>query len=484
LLFIGPLIHSKSLKNLEILPNAALGVGLDGNIEFVFKNKEFLEADKTIDFSKYERIELKKSQFLIPGFVDIHTHAPQFVNSGLGLDEELLVWLNKYTFPAESKFSNLEFAEKVYNAAVHNHLRNGSTTCVYFATIHKDASLLLARICSKFGQRAFVGKVNMDTMAPEFYIESTEDSLKNTETFINEMIQLDGEKNGLVQPIITPRFVVTCSSELMKGLSQLAKKYNLAIQSHISENKGEVQLVKKMHPEANYTLVYDEFGLLTDKTIMAHGIFLTTKELELLKQKGTTICHCPLSNFSLQSGIADVRRLLDAGVKVGLGTDVSGGYSPSMLNAIRTSIIASSAMNAHFSHDYKNLDATVNKFLVDANKNEQEKPKYNSLTTNEAFYLATMGGAVAIGLQDKIGSFEAKKAFDALLIDVNVPNGPIEPFLAEYERIYDLQQPISEEAREYKRVETMFQRFIYCGDDRNIQSIFVQGKKVSLPSHQ
>lgn len=394
------------------------------------------------------------------------------------------IYTQKYTFPAESKFSNLEFAERVYNAAVHSHLRNGSTTCVYFATIHKDASLLLAKICSKLGQRAFVGKVNMDIMAPDFYIESTENSLKDTESFINEIMQLDETKNGLVQPIITPRFVVTCSPELMKGLGQLAKKYNLAIQSHISENKGEVQLVKRMHPEANYTLMYDEFGLLTDKTIMAHGIFLTVKELELLKQKGTTICHCPLSNFSLQSGIADVRRLLDAGVKVGLGTDVSGGYSSSMLNAIRTSIIASSAMNAHFSHDYKNLDATVNKFLKDANKEDQEEPKYNSLTTNEVFYLATMGGAAAIGLQDKIGSFEAKKAFDALLIDVDVPNGPIEPFLSEYESIYELQQPFSEETREYRRVETMFQRFIYCGDDRNIQSIYIQGKKPSLFSHE
>lgn len=482
-LFIGPLVHSISSKKLEILPQAVLGVGLDGNIEFLYKTKQQFDQ-ASVNVTDFETVELKKSQFLIPGFVDIHTHAPQYINSGLGLDEELLKWLNKYTFPAESKFSDLSFAEKVYTASVHRHLRNGSTTCVYFATIHEEASTLLAKICNEAGQRAFVGKVNMDMMAPDFYMETTQNSLRDTESFIQRVLELSEKSGqpGLVQPIITPRFAVTCSTELMKGLSALAQKYNLAIQSHISENKGEIQLIKRIHDEKTYTHTYDQMGLLTDKTIMAHGIFLTENELNLLKERGTTICHCPLSNFSLMSGVADVRRLLDKGVKVGLGTDVSGGYSPSMLNAIRNAIIASSAQHSHHHHDYRNMDDMVNQFLADANK-EEEAPvaqqQYKALTMDELFYLATIGGAASVGLQDKVGNFEPSKSFDALLIDVNAQNGPIDSFLAEYEVIYDMQPEFAtEEARNYKKVVDMFERFMHCGDDRNIESIFVQGRRV------
>jgi guanine deaminase len=394
----------------------------------------------------------------------------------LGLDLELLKWLEKYTFPAESKFSDLTFAEKVYHASVKRHLMNGTTTCVYFATIHKEASLLLAKLCEQMGQRAYIGKVNMDRMAPDFYVETTENSLADTEKFI---IELNDKKYNLVSPIITPRFVITCTSELMNGLSQLAKKYNLPIQSHVSENKGEVQFVKSLFPtEESYTQTYDSHGLLTDRTIMAHGIFLSDKELDLLRDRKSTISHCPLSNFSIKSGVMDVKRALAHGVNVGLGTDVSGGYSPSMLNAIRTTIIASTAMMSNLHHDYRNVDAMIQNFLSESdNQKQQESPAYQTITTAEAFYLATMGGAISLGLQNKIGNFEESKSFDALVVDVDAQGGPIDAFLSEYEILYDQQKLNDEEARSEKRVMDMFERFIYNGDDRNIVRIYVQGEQ-------
>ena len=331
----------------------------------------------------------------------------------------------------------------------------------------------MARICERIGQRSFIGKVNMDREAPDFYVESTEESLTETERFIEEILSM---KSPLITPIITPRFVITCTERLMTGLSQLATKYNLPIQSHVSENTGEVQFVKQLFPnEKSYTNVYDTHGLLTDRTIMAHGIFLTDDEMKLLSDKKSTISHCPLSNFSLKSGMLDVRRALKFGVNVGLGTDVSGGYAPSMLNAIRTTIIASTGMMSSYHHDYSNIDQMINnESFAGHPSNQDEYERYETLNTCEALYLATMGGAKSLGLEERIGNFESGKAFDALLVDVDVENGPIDPFLTEYELIYDHQQ-LSENERVYKRLLALFERFIYNGDDRNISSVFVQG---------
>jgi guanine deaminase len=232
-LFLGPVIHSRSLNQLEVLPSAAVVVH-DGKVVSVQKASEIHSTEG------YEVIKLKRGQFLMPGFVDTHTHAPQYVNCGLGLDMQLLEWLNTYTFPAESKFKDVNFARRVYEKCVRRHLKNGTTTALYFGTIHAASCVILGEIARSLGQRAFIGKVNMDRESPDYYIESTEQSLQDTETFIQNLLKVD---NGdLIRPIITPRFVITCTSELMKGLARLGEKYEVPIQSHVSENKGEVEL--------------------------------------------------------------------------------------------------------------------------------------------------------------------------------------------------------------------------------------------------
>ncbi|RIA99300.1 hypothetical protein C1645_747370 [Glomus cerebriforme] len=450
--FYGTLIHSLSLTNLEILQNTLLGIDSSGKIAFIEKNVLDENTLNNIisqwEFPQQEVIRLSKRQFLLPGFIDTHTHAPQYPNAGTGMDLPLLDWLNKYTFPLERSYSSLSFAEKVYPMLVNNLLRSGTTTAVYFATIHLETSKYLARLVKEKGQRGFIGKVNMDCNSPEDYIETCDDSVELTEEFIKYVLNLEKEENGsrLVHPIITPRFAVSCSSQLMDSLGLLAKQYNMPIQSHLSENVAEINFISELFPHLpDYTTVYDHHGLLNEKTIMAHGVHLSLKERKLIKERNIGISHCPISNFAICSGVCNVRQLLDEGIKVGLGTDLSGGYSKSILNAIRNANIASRVV---FMSASKANDESLNK-------------SFPYLTLPELTYLATMGGAELVNLDKIIGNFLIGKEFDALLVDADAYQSPLDVF-------DDLDD-----------IERIFEKFIFLGDERNLKSVYVKGKKVS-----
>ncbi|KAJ3088904.1 hypothetical protein HK102_007669, partial [Quaeritorhiza haematococci] len=243
---------------------------------------------------------LKPRQFLLPGFVDTHIHAPQYVYTGTGYDLPLMQWLEKYTFPRESAFSSPTYARKSYTQSVKRSLRCGTTTACYYATIHLPACKILTEVIRQCGQRAFIGKVNMDRNSPDFYIEERESSVKETREFVDFVLGLGDER---VTPIITPRFVPTCSAELMQALGDIAREKNLPIQSHLCENPSEIEFVKTLHPEcSSYTDVYRTYGLLTDRSVMAHCVYLTDEEVAMIKDYDAGIAHCPNSNFSLQSG--------------------------------------------------------------------------------------------------------------------------------------------------------------------------------------
>uniref|UniRef100_A0A8C3UPX4 Guanine deaminase n=1 Tax=Catharus ustulatus TaxID=91951 RepID=A0A8C3UPX4_CATUS len=337
------------------------------------------------------------SEFFMPGLVDTHIHAPQYAFTGTRVDLPLLQWLTSYTFPTEAKYQDNGFAEEVYTRVVRRTLKNGTTTACYFATIHTDSSLLLAEITDKFGQRAFVGKVCMDMndCVPQ-YREITADSVQETERFVTELLE---------------------------------KK------SHISENEEEVKLVESMFPTyQNYTELYDKNKLLTSKTVMAHACYLSEEELKLFSLRGAAISHCPNSNFSLCSGVLNVRKVLEHNVKLGLGTDVAGGYSASMLDAIRKTMMASNSLQIN-------------------------KVNGTGITLEEAFQLATLGGSQALGLDDVIGNFEVGKEFDALLINTKASDSPFDLFSAD-------------------DFEDALQKFLYLGDDRNISEVYVAGKQV------
>jgi guanine deaminase len=366
---------------------------------------------------------------------------PILTFKGLGTGVPLLQWLEKFTFNYESQFKELDFARKVYPNVVDRLLKNGSTTVSYFATIHLEATKYLHDLCVNAGQRALIGKVCMDRNGADHYVEpSAQQSLADTESLI-EYSKAKG--SALVKPTITPRFAITCTTDLLRGLGDLAKKHDCHVQSHLDENKGEIAFTGELFPGKTYTEVYKSTGLLTKKTVMAHCVYTDHHDLALLKESGTGIAHCPTSNFSMFSGLCNVRRALDAGVHVGLGTDVAGGFSPSILSTIRDALHTASAIQTRASDPQ------------DANA---------GLTFDEAFFLATLGGAQALNLQDVIGNFLPGKAFDALVINPTVANSPIDLIGNETAR-------------------NLLEKFIFNGDDRNIEHVFVQGARVQGHAH-
>ncbi|WIV13098.1 guanine deaminase [Proteiniborus sp. MB09-C3] len=380
---------------------------------------------------EYKNISVKDfgNRIIIPGFVDLHLHAPQFPNAGLGLDKELLPWLEEYTFPEEAKYKDTGYAKKVYSRVVEELWKNGTTRAVIFASVHKEATALLFDLLVKAGLGAYVGKVNMDRNCPDIIIEDTQQSLKDTREYLETHVN----KSEHVKPIITPRFVPTCSAGILEELGKMANEFDVPIQSHLSENMGEVEWVKELHPEhGNYADVYDCYSLFGQKpTIMAHCIYNTEEEVILMRNNEVYAAHCPYSNLNLSSGIMPVRHFLDKGVNVGLGSDISGGHKMSI-----PSVMA--------------IAAQISKIKwLETNK------ELAPLTTSEVFYLGTKGGGKFFG---KVGSFEEGYEFDALVIDDS-------SFLGDN-----------------LTLEERLQRFIYLGDDRNIVERYVAGNRIEKPS--
>ncbi|XP_038258208.1 guanine deaminase isoform X2 [Dermochelys coriacea] len=396
-LFKGTFVHASRSSPMTVLQGHLLGVDEDGRIVFLEQADQQEQLAKKWGFKASDIRELSNHEFFMPGMVDTHIHAPQYAFAGSRIDLPLLEWLNTYTFPTEVKYKDNDFAEEVYTRVVRRTLKNGTTTACYFATIHTAASLLLAEIIDKFGQRAFVGKVCMDRneFVPE-YKESTDESVKETERFVRELLEKKYQK---VQPIVTPRFGPSCTEELLSRLGDFAKAHDIHVQ-----------------------------------TVMAHGCHLSDEELKLFSLRGAAIAHCPNSNFMLCSGILNIQNVQKHNVKIGLGTDVAGGYSASMLDAIRRSISASNICQIN-------------------------KVNETGLTLKEAFRLATLGGSQVLGLDDVIGNFEVGKEFDALLINPKASDSPFDLFAAD-------------------TFEDIIQKFLYLGDDRNINEVYVAGKQV------
>lgn len=416
----GDIAFTSSKDKLDIYEDAYLIVE-DGQVVKISKNLE--ESYKDYPVEDYT------SKLIIPGFIDIHLHAPQYPNMGLGLDKELIPWLETYTFPEEEKYGDLEYSRRVFTRLINDLWRFGTTRSVVFASIHKESTKLLMDLFVESGLGAYVGKVNMDRNTKKELTEDTNQSILDTEEIIKEY----NDKSDLVKPIITPRFVPTCTEGLLEALGNLAIKYKVPVQSHLNENTSEVIWVKELFPNSkNYASVYDDYNLFGQtKTIMAHCIYNTDEEIDLMAQNGVYAAHCPYSNYNLSSGIMPLRKFLDKGVPVGLASDISGGNSLSMMRIIAGAIQASKM-----------------KWL------ETEK-ELAPLSFSEAFYLATKGGGSFFG---KVGSFEEGYDFDALIIDDSPLTG-----------IKDL------------TIEERLQKFIYIGDDRNIIERYVKGRKVRKP---
>ena len=327
---------------------------------------------------------LAEDEYLLPGFIDLHVHAPQWPQAGLALDRPLADWLNVYTFPLEARFSDQVFAGKVYQDFVKTLLAHGTTTAMMFGTIHVDANMVLADECRRQGLRGYVGQVTMDNpeQTPDYYRDhSAEDALAASEQFI-QRVQASPDPDSLVTPVITPRFVPSCTDAALAGLGRLAAKYDLPIQSHVSESNWESQYAIDrfgMHDAE----VLNRFGLLTSRAVMAHGTQLTGGDMQLLRKQQTAIAHCPISNIYFGNGVLPVHQLLAMGNRVGLGSDISGGYTPSLYHNIRQAVKSSRMLTDG----------------VDSRRPAAQRGVADSqITAATAFYLATAGGAQALKL--------------------------------------------------------------------------------------
>ncbi|EDU51416.1 SsnA Cytosine deaminase [Pyrenophora tritici-repentis] len=452
-IYVGPFVHSTSLSTLEIQSHGAIGVDTSGIIQFVERNftslPDLLVSSSYSDWQNAKIVSISgETGFFFPGFIDTHVHAPQHPNTGLFGKTTLLDWLQKYTFPMESSFADVAVAQRVYRNFVSRTLSHGTTTAAYFATIHVPATNTLADICLKRGQRALVGRVCMNSdLSPEYYRdESAEASYDKSKASIEYIRSIDPD-GDIVKPIITPRFAPSCTKECLSNMGRLAQETGAHVQTHISENKGEIELVKALFPEENsYTHVYDTHALLTDKTILAHAVHLSQEERDLILERKSKISHCPASNTAITSGCAPIRSLLDEGHTVGLGTDVSGGFSPSILENVRQAIWVS----RHFCIQ-TDCDAA-------------------KLSTEEALYLATRGGAAVVGLEDKVGGFEVGKEWDAQMINlgsVNEDGCDDGAFQAGLVDVFG-----------WESWPDKVEKWVYSGDDRNTVAVWVRGRLV------
>ena len=414
----GNICYSKSSNELCIVENGYL---VCENSQCAGVYEQLPENYEAFPCYNYE------DKIIIPGLVDLHVHAPQYSFRGLGMDLELIDWLNTHTFVEEAKYKDLEYAEKAYDIFVEDLANSATTRACIFGTIHKEATLLLMKKLEATGIQAYVGKVNMDRNSPDYLCEeSAEKAAEVTEEWIAESKAFEN-----VKPILTPRFTPSCTDEMFERLSVLQKKYNLPMQSHLSENLGEIEWVKELCPGTRfYGESYDRYDMFGNDcpTIMAHCVHSGEEEVEMMKKQGVFIAHCPESNTNLSSGVAPVKKYIEEGVKVGLGSDVAAGSALSIFKAMAMAVQCSKLR-------WRLYDQSV-----------------APLTVEEVFFLATKGGGEFFG---KVGSFEKDYEFDAVVLDDSTLKHP---------------QELS--------VRDRLERLIYLAEDRCILAKFAAGKKV------
>ena len=445
----GTLIHTPTLGDLEVVSDALVTVAQNGQISSVTKPdaKEYAVQISTAR-AQNELFELSDHQYLLPGLVDLHIHAPQWPQIGKALHLPLNDWLQQYTFPLEAKYSDVAFAQIVYDSLVDTLLANGTTTATYYGTVHLEATKLLADICLKKGQRAIVGKVVMDNPdeCPDFYRDqSAATALDDTRAFIDHVNGMAGNESGRVLPAVTPRFIPSCTDGVLTTLGSIAHEYDCHVQTHCSESDWEHQYVLDRHGVTDTTSL-DRFGLLTDKTVLAHSNLINEQDMTTIHANDCGIAHCPLSNIYFSNAVFPARRTLDRGLSVGLGTDISGGAKPDILSNCLAAVNVSR-------HLEEGVDPTV-----PAARRGSPNSRINYL---EAFWMATVGGAKALGL--KTGQFKEGYCFDAIVVDAGVPDSNLSIW-----KDLDIEQDI-------------LQKIIYNGGRPNITHVWVQGQLLRQP---
>ena len=358
---------------------------------------------------------------ILQSFADMHLHGPQYEITGTGMDKPLLQWLEAYAFPTEAKYSDPDYARKQYRILARDLIQNGTTRVAMFSSLHTDATLILMEELEKAGVTGYVGKVNMDRNAPPYLCETTEQSEKETLRWLDLC-----KRFTLVKPILTPRFAPSCSDRLLSFLGKLKAERNLPVQSHLSENTGEIALVAQLFPDCpQYWEVYDKYGLFDRNTLMAHCVHSDARERTAMRMRGVHPVHCASSNNSLMSGISPVAQMLREEQAVCLGSDVSGGTTLSMLRTMANSISASK------------------------DRGSMIQDQSQAISIEQAYYMATGAGQRFLGRG--IGFAEGEPLHAVVLDDTGLPKLP---GLTLRERLL---------------------RAVYRLDDRHIRAVYSEG---------
>lgn len=444
---LGRFAHAPTLGSVEIWAEALVVVDSSGTIEAVIGRDEPGYADAVAAAqARDELVRLPASAWVLPGFVDLHVHAPQYPQLGAALDRPLEEWLLDYTFPLEARYADVAFAHRVYSALVDDLLAVGTTTALMFATVHAEATRALVDLCLERGLRGLVGKVAMDDPAacPDYYRDaSAAEAVEGTRALIEYVRSHPGNRAGLVAPVVTPRFVPSCTDAALEGLGELTRHYGCHVQTHCSESDWEdgFVLARTGRRDAEHL---DAMGLITDRTVVAHGVFLTDGDLGLLARRGSGVAHCALSNAYFGNAVFPLRAALARGVHVGLGTDISGGPSASMLEALRMTVAAARMLETG----------------VDADLPPERRGRPGArVDWQDAFHLATAGGGEALGLA--VGRFEVGYAFDAQLIDPDAAGGTV--------RLLD----------DAGGPEGLLARILYTASKPNVAEVWVAGRSVA-----
>jgi len=368
------------------------------------------------------RIEDLSGKLIVPGLIDCHVHYPQLdVIASYG--EELLDWLHRYAFPCEMRFADAAYAREVAALFVDELLKNGTTTALVFGTVHAHSADAVFEVAAAKNMRLIAGKVLMDRNCPE---ELRDDALTGYEHSRQLIDRWHGK--GRLGYAITPRFALTSSEAQLEAAGRLAAEYpDVWVHTHLAENLDEVEQISRLFPwSSSYLDVYHRFGLVRERSVFAHCLHLRDEECRLMARSGAAAAHCPTSNMFLGSGLFDLRRLRELQIRVGLGTDVGGGTSLSLLKTMREA--------------YKVLHL-----------------QQQALPPGRALYLATLGAAEALYLDDRIGNFEAGKEADFVVLD---PQGTS---ISAHRT--GLAASIGE----------LLFALIVLGDDRNVAATYLQG---------
>ncbi|MBE0148191.1 guanine deaminase [Serratia sp. J2] len=371
------------------------------------------------------RVRDYSGKMIVPGFIDTHIHYPQCEMVG-AYGEQLLDWLNKHTFPAEKRYNDLEYAREMSAFFIKQLLRNGTTTALVFGTVHPESVEALFESARHINMRMIAGKVMMDRNAPDYLLDTAESSYSQTKALIERW-----HNNGRLLYAITPRFAPTSSPEQLEMVQRLRQEYpDVYLHTHLSENKDEVAWVKALYPERkSYLDVYHHYGMTGRKSVFAHCVHLEDAEWDCLHQTQSSIAFCPTSNLYLGSGLFNLPNAWRKKVRVGMGTDIGAGTTFNMLQTLNEA--------------YKIMQLQGYR-----------------LSAYEAFYLATLGGADALGLADTIGNFNLGKEADFVVL---------EPTATPLQQL------------RYDNSKTLMDKLFVMmtlGDDRSIYRTYVDGRLV------